>query len=520
MEITDPDEERIFIEALTVYADSCKLPELTESCPFYRIADGQPTCREECRGILERHGVTDRPVVEALVGGLRMTGRQLPIAVAAGADDFDATKAWLQERDLPIQQQHTSALLTGLRIAARWNLGRGLHDGSTAMEFWGELVRRGVDMDRVFRGGIAPELADVAALRAIAEILTREGIVDATPILGDEHPSTFPLAELVDATLDERTVDPHVWMDANIGALTAVMQLGSEADRQVDITDVLRRQDIQFVISQGFFLRMQEWFSGLISHDLGAALRADLPSPDIFRSTPGRPRKQTIGLWIWERFTVTDPAMWEPSSLLLEWQWTHGASTDACSQRTMNERRIAAESIGLSAMKAFELADTEEPEEGLFRPAKYVQLAANHLAVGEWEEAARIFAGLVELSPGDGEAWNNWGFCLLGKSAADALPRLERGAALRLPTPILSVANQALALHLLGRDDEALARADAALQSGQADPADRSATVWLHPSAEGELELGYTTDTRVYLEALRAHIATSDCDFAGIDQSA
>ena len=517
MEITDPIEEQIFLDALTTYADSCKLPELTESCPFYRVVDGLPTCGEECRRILERLGVDDRPVVDTLVGGLRMLGRQLPITVAAGTDDFDATRHWLQERDLPIQQQSTAAILTGLRIAARWNLGRALHDSSLSMTYWGELLRRGIDMDRVYRGGVAPELAEVATIRAIAEILTRDEVIDATPILGDERPLRFPLAELIDSVVDQSTLDPHVWVDPNMAPLMAVLEFNQDvASGEVIVADILRRKDIQFVISQGFSLRMQEWFSGLLGHDLEAALRADLPSADMLRSTPGRPRAQTIGRWLWERFTITDPAMWEPSSLLLEWQWARGSSTDACNQRTMNERRVSAETIGLSAMKAFETADGEEPEENLFQPAKYVQLAANHLAAGEWDKAARIFAGLVELSPGDGEAWNNLGFCLLGENAALGLPHLERGASLRRPTPVLSVANQVLALHLLGRDDEALARADSMLASGHIDD-HNSATIWLHPVPFGELELGHTSDTRSYLSELRAHIATHDCDVAGMD---
>jgi len=516
MEMTGPSDEVIFLEALTAYADSCTLPELTEHCPFYRMEDGHPTCGEECRRILERNGGASRPVVNTMVNGLRMTGRQIPLRVATGIEEFDATQLWLQERDRPVGEQSTATLLMGLGVSVRRNLAFASTDSSGPVAFWGELLRRGVDVERVFRGGITRGLAETAAARALAEFLTRDGVVDATPILSDAAVRSFPMAELVDAALDETTIDPHVWNDPNLVPLLTVLDFAAQRPTSDERQEILLRRDVQFVISQGFSRRMEEWFSGLASHDLEAALAGMLPSAELFRSTPGRPHGNAAGQWIWERFTVTDPASWAPSSLLMEWQWARGRHTDACDQRVMKERHIPIDQIGLKAMEAFEAADADAQEENLFQPAKYVQLAINHLAMGEWSKAAQIFEGLVELSPGDGEAWNNWGFCLLGEDAAGALARFERGAALQRPVPLISSANQVVALHLLGRDEEALALARDALRTASSE-ANVSATVWLHPIDDAELELGHTSNTRIYLENLQEHIARRDCAFIGSD---
>ncbi len=83
-------EHRIFLDALQSYADACTLPDLTPSCPYYRLTDDGPSCEWQCWDVLDRHGGATRPVREHVVGGLVLTGVELPLAAVAGAQDYDA----------------------------------------------------------------------------------------------------------------------------------------------------------------------------------------------------------------------------------------------------------------------------------------------------------------------------------------------------------------------------------------------------------------------------------------------
>jgi Tfp pilus assembly protein PilF len=97
----------------------------------------------------------------------------------------------------------------------------------------------------------------------------------------------------------------------------------------------------------------------------------------------------------------------------------------------MNERRVPVDVIMVSAMNAMDERHAKSSPDDLFKPARHVDRAARYLAAGEWSKAMRIFEGILALNPGDGEAWNNLGFCQLGESAVKALPLLRRGPPFR-----------------------------------------------------------------------------------------
>jgi hypothetical protein len=509
-------QERIFLDALASYADSCVQPALTPSCPYYRNELGTPSCGEECRGILESRGVADRPVQSVVIGGLSMTGRSMPRFVVAGADEFDAGRLFLRDSDLPVREQSTAALMIGLRAEMSNNVLASSRNTQLALDTWGELTRRQINMDRVFAGGIAPSMAAFVSARAVIELLARDGLLDAESIFGSSSSASDPSwADIALATPTARESQTHARREIQLDPLFSI--LGSETTLlggANGLRSIFARADVQYVLSPSFTRRVAAWFNGLAGHDLESALGAVLPAPDLFAALPSRETRQVGGLWIWERFTLTALEQWSSSSLIQEWQWSKGGSTDLCGHRTLSERVLSADRIAEVAMRGLADDDDSPVAAEMFDPALFVQAAANHLADGEWDKASKIFEGIVKLRPGDGEAWNNLGFCQLGKSAAIALPMLRRGLALQRPVPVISVANQVLALHLLGRDEEALEAADACL-SEEHDWVP-NATVWIHPASEGELELG-SADPVTYLSALRLHVAEGQCDSRGQD---
>lgn len=101
--------QTLMMHAVLAFADACTMPKLTPSCPYYRLDGETPTCSEECRTIGESFGAPDRPIAEHRVGGLIMRGREIPVEVAAGSQEFDATREFLQHRHLQAATIHNVA---------------------------------------------------------------------------------------------------------------------------------------------------------------------------------------------------------------------------------------------------------------------------------------------------------------------------------------------------------------------------------------------------------------------------
>ena len=140
--------------------------------------------------------------------------------------------------------------------------------------------------------------------------------------------------------------------------------------------------------------------------------------------------------------------------------------------------------------------------------------ALDLLVTGDIDGASRIFEGLVELSPGDASGWNNLGFCQLPLDTQGALTSLRRAEALSRAPSQLSAANQTLALHLLGRDDEAVEVGTAALLAENAVDVG-SSWVWMHPTNDdADLQLGDVPRVADYLTPLLGHIQSNDCGAA------
>jgi hypothetical protein len=131
-----------------------------------------------------------------------------------------------------------------------------------------------------------------------------------------------------------------------------------------------------------------------------------------------------------------------------------------------------------------------------------VSVALGHLRSGKPEVAAAIFEVRLNESPNDSEAYNNYGFCILPNNPEAALDSLTKASQLLNHGKLITLANTVLALHLIGRDAEAVALGS-------------SGTVATLPEASGwmwivdddhQLKLSDRRDVRIYLDELIRHI--------------
>ncbi|WP_139186848.1 tetratricopeptide repeat protein [Arthrobacter crystallopoietes] len=248
----------------------------------------------------------------------------------------------------------------------------------------------------------------------------------------------------------------------------------------------------------------------LLEEDLEGFLRGSAPPESVFRALPVFPRsRDEVGLWIWDRFTETDLNDWSTSSLLLEYRFAGGEQFGIAPARLLAERSIPSEAVARLALERTAMTKGRVvPPRGL-QPMQFVRTAVERLREGNHRAAENIFSGLVELRPTDGEAWNNLGFCQLPTDPAKATDSLKRGAALLRPPTPPNVANQVLALHLTGRDSEALETSQAYRLAYPRIAANHPSFLWRHVADGRPLQMISVKDVTSYLTDLEAHIQKS-----------
>lgn len=447
-----------------------------------------------------------------------MTGRVLPAKSAAGAQPYDAGQRFVEERKLPPRDQSTTTLLLGLRAALRVPvLGDPAAQAFDAMSIWAELERRGVPVESVVRGALLADMAFAITTRAAAPYFADAGVIPADSSLELrtmmaegaregwsavlraaaatwESPEALAAAIAAEPimSLPELVVPP--WEDFDGPSPQAVARAAAAVE-------------IRLAFSGLFLRRVEEWLSRLIEDDLAGLLRAIPPPASVLLALPvhAAPVRDEIGLWTWDRFTRSRLEEWALSSLLLEWRYAQGETpAGACPPRVLAERPIEAEHVAnLALNRQSRRRGRRAPARGL-TAAALTHSAVSHLHAGRWQSAADVFAGLVALRPADGEAWNNLGFCQLPLDLTAALRSLQQASLFERENPLVNAANRTLALHLVGRDEDALRVADAALTA----PARSiSSILWRHKGMDAPLILDENVDPIEYLRELRRHIA-------------
>jgi len=511
------DETRIIADALVSYADSCTLPGLTPSCPFYRSTEDGPTCGEQCRDVIHRFGGEERPVESHDLAGLVMHGRSLPIRVAGGLAEFDATRSYLQDRDRAAHDQSTPSLLLSLRAMLVEHAITGTGDRvADAESVWRELTRRIPGMEQVFAGGLAADIGSAVSTRVILDHLTEKDGFRLDDVIGrptQPQARTWLAAARASSLSDPSRLRIRGRFAPDLDLLRRVLpQLFESPDDAAALRD---DPLVVHVLSPIFRNRVARWLSNLLTVDLTATLRVDPPTEAVFAVLDGASELQDVGGWLWERFTVTNVDDWSYASLVLEWDWVQRGSTDLCDPRAMAERSVSEERLSrLALQRAASTRLQPRSRTRAFDPSFYVPHALDLLVNGDVDGASRIFEGLVELSPGDASGWNNLGFCQLPLDTQGALTSLRRAEALSRAPSQLSAANQTLALHLLGRDDEAVEVGTAALRAENAVEIG-SSWVWMHPTDDdADLQLGDVPRVADYLTPLLEHIQSDECGAA------
>jgi hypothetical protein len=264
-----------------------------------------------------------------------------------------------------------------------------------------------------------------------------------------------------------------------------------------DISGSAGRNDKLDYALHGFMDRIRSWLEVSSTDDIiawKAPTGSDLtPVP---RGQDQRPVCETAR-WLIDRFTIAYVSEWALSSLRLEWRYLKVRLPAPISSTAMAERKVDANAI------AIELSDkvTDSVEVQRAKTNSFVPVAATHLRNGNRDLAIAIFEALVAVSPQDAEAHNNLGFCLLPDSPLTALSELEQADKLSGGT-ITTLANRVLALHLMGRDKDALALARS--ETAENLPSEHG-VMWLIDK-DHEFKLSDSLDVRKYLEFLAGHI--------------
>jgi len=473
-----PDERQIVMDALATYSDACTAPNLTPSCPFYGVAhDGSATCEEECLEILKDLGVPGREKLVASIGGLKLVGRTIPVDAASGVASYDAAQNYLEDRNLPPKKQRTGSLLLGLqRELLSFPCAVSGHDVYSCAPAWSELESRGIPMLRVLAARPLRLLAHQMASLSILPTLIDFGLIDSpqegsllaridhfmrdewTPLIGDliAHLGGEPQARALALAGGHRS---RIILPGDSGPdfVRDMPQVKVEALEDEGVRDALMSDArIPLAASPLFINRISYWLSHLATSSIADLREWKVPPAALFvEMSDGDPDDDEEAQWIWDRFAVTSPINWARSSLFREWV---GGAEPACGvdPRAWRERRLDQDELSGAALTHMASDQYSVQEVGQLGAEDFVGRASEKLSEGDYLGAAAIFEGLSEILPMDGDSLNNWGFCLIPVDPGRALEILERASLRPQTSARLNVCNRALALHLLGRDDEGL----------------------------------------------------------------
>ncbi len=133
---------------------------------------------------------------------------------------------------------------------------------------------------------------------------------------------------------------------------------------------------------------------------------------------------------------------------------------------------------------------------------RLVPTALVRLREGEPEKAAEIFKAVISVSPAAADAHNNYAFCLLPIDPLHAFEEFEIANEL-LPNRLVTLANMVLALHLLGRNEEA---SNIGYSENTANLPAEGGIMW-NIDDDHVLQLADWDDVHEYLRSLLTHIS-------------
>jgi len=268
----------------------------------------------------------------------------------------------------------------------------------------------------------------------------------------------------------------------------------------------------------GFLDQIRRWLGKAPLADIISWHAPDYPLAELSADPPDADDRdaRNVARWMFDRFMVASVQEWQLPSLHSEWLYIHGRIPAPCSTTSMAERRLSPQEISNEIAQRtsqdWRRGSTREGKSDL--ASSFISVAADHLRNGRSEFAAAIFEAVLSLSPNDEDARNNYAFCLMPVDPVNAMAELEKLNESAHPT-LTTLANRVLALHLLGRDEAALALGKS--EEAQNLPS-LSGLMWL-VDADHALRLSDWVDTRRYLLTLLDHI-DKDCKAGVVDAGA
>jgi hypothetical protein len=514
------DQQRLLAEALVTYSDSCTLPNLTPSCPFYRVENGFATCDTECIQLIESWGDHARSIGEARIGSLVLTGRKMPLSAAGPADLYDARKAYLEQRSFPVSAQSTGTLLIALGSAFNkvwWH--RGSDELLRVNTLWAELERRNVPVERVVRSAVIPQVATQIGMLAATPLLRQDG-------LWDELTSADELDRIAERALDwaqvlqgcfdhdggESGVSQRIagWIDTEGTSrhLDDIFRLQPLREPSLAVAEpplsprlgrIVADLRVPYAVSTRFTNRVVQWLNRLLADDLAAVMSWQAPPIAVFLALPPTAFRDEVGIWVWDRFTRTNLDDWATSSLLRE---SAGNDDDALDHRAWLERSCDADEVAVMALARLTKKLLRPQPAPQLSAESFVAVAIGHLESNRPIEAADIFEGLAELRPTDGDVLNNLGFCLMPTNPQEALAVLQRSSLFPMTQRTINAANRVLALLLVGRAEDALvlARESEQLQRSADEP--DTCYAWTIDTDPRELRLQAAVNPAHYVSSL------------------
>jgi tetratricopeptide (TPR) repeat protein len=473
----------IFVQALREFSANCATPALSPACPFYNVGERGPWCLEECMDLLAEHRDNSLDGVEILEGfrvipAPRRPRRGFPSPVRP----FDAAEIHLADSRRPINEWRTAALLAELRVLSTPPLySRGLDLAGRAARIAAVFERfdeMGLDGERLLRAVFVPAMAQaVVTITALPLLLTSQEDINQLP------------PDLVQ-TLDGW---PHILMseDRSPEGWFAVARERGDAWTRDQVGTIFRQAG-----------RVTHWLS---LRPLNELLEWRAPVSVDFAAVPqgGAPKPNPEDRWVADRFMQTYLEQWSYESLLLEWAYLHGDRVAPCGPEAMRSRHVPAEELANAI--AWRAARGEEGRRtNNMTVAQFVEPALAHLRAGQFATAAAIFDACRIAAPNDGEAHNNYGFCILPIDPGAALEALERAADLGMRLALVNTANRMLAAYRLGRAGTALEIASrAAASTAWKSPA----FGWLWNWEPGTPKLVELPDVRFYIAEFAISIA-------------
>lgn len=515
-----PDSQRqLLLNALATYGDACALPLLTPECPYYQTSDEIPSCGEQCREVLMELGSNSRQTRHvSITGGLVMHGWALPVSAATGMNDFDAGQKYIEDRRKPVGNQCSSSLLLGMSARLQESVSPQFRGGRQGLEaLASELQRRGFPVESIVRESILPSLAGTVLVLAALPALQDAGMLpigassDLAQTLRRDSESGWGRV-LMAAVEDEGSFEevrrlvtssrPDPRLFPAVDPLSRLSRAGRMPEEwSLDLQDS-NAVTALYAFTARFSNRVLSWLIRCLETDSSNLSAWPVPPRPVFLAlsdTP--PPRDEKAAWIWERYTETSIESWSESSLLLEWRVLSGIDDPPILRVSWSERRTDRDRIANLALRRSSARPLSRAVRSRYTNGAddFVNAAIAFLKAGEYGRAVEIFEGLVELTPQDGDALNNLGFCLLPIDAEAALRRLQEASLLPRKIPITNICNRVLALHLVGRDGDARQLIDAA--SGL-DRVECSVWLWRHLCGEEGLDLIKVGDAEQYLHDL------------------